>query len=414
MLKIEKLSQEQLSWIAVIVAALGYFVDVFDMWLFGNFRVASLEAMGLSPQEVTDTGIMLINWQQAGFLIGGFIWGVMGDKLGRMRVMFGSIFIYSLATFLNAFVSTIPQYAVLRFVSGLGLAGEIGAGITLVVELLPRTKRGIGTTFVCVLGVSGAVAAALAGKYLNWKTAYILGGIMGFALLGLRLLVHESGMFNKMKECEDTPKGSLLLLFGNWKRFIRYLSCVALGIPIYLVMGLLISFSPEIAGAYGIKDKVLVPDVMIYGAIGLTIGDLLAGVLSQYLQSRKRAILICLILSTVFGLLIALGVPKTIFQYKVLIAILALFSGYWACLITTAAEQFGTNIRATVTTTVPNIIRGASILLTFSFAWLKPFMGISNAVLLITCAVFTISFIALWGLDETFHRDLDYLETKKP
>ncbi len=412
MFNLKKLSSEQMAWIAVMVAALGYFVDVFDMWLFGNFRVASLQSLGLSPEEITDVGVTLLNWQQAGFLIGGFIWGIMGDKMGRMQVMFGSIFIYSLATFLNAFVTDVTQYAILRFVSGLGLAGEIGAGITLIVELLPKAKRGIGTTIVTCLGVSGAIAAAFAGKYLDWKTAYIVGGLMGFALLGLRLFVHESGMYNKVKEKSDVPRGSLLLIFGHSRRFIRYFSCVILGIPIYLCFGLMVTFSPEIVGAFGITEKFIVPDIMIYGAIGLTVGDLFAGILSQYLQSRKKAILIFLSFSTVLGLLVASGVPSTIFQYKILIGLMALFTGYWACLITTSAEQFGTNIRATVATTVPNIIRGTSILLTMSFAYLKPQMGIGNAVLLITIIVFGMCFLALFGIQETFHRDLDYVETK--
>lgn len=401
---------ERAAWIAVLVAGLGYFVDVFDMWLFGNFRVASLQSLGLTGQELTDIGIWLLNWQQAGFLVGGFIWGIMGDKRGRAEVMFGSIFIYSLATFLNAFVTNVDQYAALRFFSGLGLAGEIGAGITLISELLPKQKRGIGTTFVTALGVSGAIAAAAAGKYMDWKTAYFVGGLMGFALLLLRILVHESGLYSKIKGRSDVAKGSLALIFKSPERLLKYCICIMLGIPIYLCFGLFVSFSPEIAKSIGITESFTVPDIMLFASIGLTVGDLLAGTLSQIMQSRKKPILIFLSVATLAGLAIPLGIPQTVLHYQIICGVMALATGYWACLITVAAEQFGTNIRATVATTIPNLIRGSSILITYAFGQLHPSMGVSQAVLLITVIIFMLCFASIWQLKESFHRDLDYLE----
>ena len=401
---------ERAAWIAVLVAGLGYFVDVFDMWLFGNFRVASLQSLGLVGQELTDIGIWLLNWQQAGFLVGGFIWGIMGDKRGRAEVMFGSIFIYSLATFLNAFVTNVDQYAILRFFSGLGLAGEIGAGITLISELLPKHKRGIGTTFVTALGVSGAIAAAAAGKYMDWKTAYFVGGLMGFALLLLRILVHESGLYSKIKNRSDVAKGSLALIFKSPERILKYCICIMLGIPIYLCFGLFVSFSPEIAKSIGITESFTVPDIMLFASIGLTVGDLLAGTLSQIMQSRKKPILIFLSVATIAGLAIPLGIPQTVLQYQIICGVMALATGYWACLITVAAEQFGTNIRATVATTIPNLIRGSSIIITYAFGKLHPSMGVSQSVLLITVIIFVLCFASIWQLKESFHRDLDYLE----
>ncbi len=402
---------ETAAWLAVVVAALGYFVDVFDMWLFSNYRVASLTELGLVGEQLTLQGVRLLNYQLAGFLIGGFLWGILGDKRGRASVMFGSIFLYSTATLLNAFVTNVDQYAALRLMSGLGLAGEIGAGITLVAELLPKNKRGWGTMLVTSFGVAGAIGAALCAKLIDWKTAYIAGGLMGFALLILRVLVHESGMFGKA--CESKVKrGSLLTLFGNWRRTMRYLACIFIGIPIYVTFGLFATFSPEIAASLGITEKVSVPDVMLWASIGITVGDVLAGTLSQLFKSRKKPIYAFLIVGLLSTLLLGFGgVVTTALQYGILTGIIGTCCGFWACLITATAEQFGTNIRATATTSVPNLVRGSGIILTLGFTYFKG-MGIeaAAAATLIACLSYALSLIALLTIKETYHRDLDFME----
>ncbi len=402
---------ERLAWFAVLVAGLGYFIDVFDLWLFSNFRVASLGDLGLTPAQITDVGAYLINWQQFGLLLGGFLWGTMGDKRGRAAVMFGSILIYSVANILNAFVTSVPQYAALRFFTGLGLAGEIGAGITLISELLPTRKRGYGTTIVTSLGVSGAICAALAGKYLDWRTAYLIGGVMGLALLFLRFMVHESGMFGKMKSHEAAiRRGSLRLLFATRERTLRFLSCIALGVPIYLCYGILVTFSPEIAKAIGITEAIRVPDVMLLGSIGITVGDVAAGLLSQWMHSRKKPILIFSVASFFCALLIVAAVPKTAFAYSVIMGLMGLFCGYWACLITITAEQFGTNLRATVTTSVPNLVRGSAIILTTSFIWLKNHIDVPTSIGILTAGTYILLLAGFFCLRETFDRDLDFYE----
>ena len=402
---------ERLAWVAVWVAALGYFIDVFDLWLFSNFRVASLTSLGFSPKEVTEIGAWLINWQQGGLLLGGFIWGVMGDKRGRASVMFGSILLYSVANILNAFVTSAEQYAVLRFITGIGLAGEIGAGITLISEILPSHRRGYGTTLVTALGVSGAIFAALAGKYLDWRTAYLVGGVLGLMLLFLRFMVHESGMFAHMSNSDPSiKKGSLRLLFGSWERVARFFSCILLGVPIYLCYGILVTFSPEIAQSIGITEPLKVADVMFLGSIGLTVGDVFAGLLSQKMQSRKRPILIFAVLSAACSMFIATGVPQNALQYSIICGVMGLFCGSWACLITMSAEQFGTNLRATVTTSVPNLIRGSAIILTTSFIWLKNTYSMPISIWVLSAGIYVLLAIGMFFLKDTFHRDLNFYE----
>ncbi len=400
---------ERLAWFAVTVAALGYFVDVFDMWLFANFRVKSLTDLGLLPDEITTVGATLINCQQFGFLLGGFCWGMLGDKRGRASVMFGSIILYSVANIANAFVTSVPAYAVLRFITGFGLAGEIGAGITLIAELLPKSRRGYGTTIVTGLGVSGAIAAAYAGSHMEWRHAYFVGGVMGLMLLFLRYLVSESGMYSKMRHDDGISRGSLRLLFCDRKRVGRYLCCVLLGVPIYLCFAIFAAFSPEIALAIGV-GKVEVPQVMLYASVGITIGDVAAGVLSQALRSRRKPIAIFVGIGFLGSLYLALGFPATPQAYCNVVGVVGICSGYWACLITATAEQFGTNLRATVTTTVPNIVRASAIILTSAFVWLKPSLGVQSAVLCISVATFALTAAALLFLKESFHSDLDFYE----
>jgi MFS transporter, putative metabolite:H+ symporter len=397
-------------WLAIVVAGLGYFVDVFDLWLFANFRIASLKELGVPPEEITNTGIYLINCQQVGLLVGGFVWGIMGDKRGRISVMFGSIFLYSIANILNAYVSSVPEYALLRLLTGFGLAGEIGAGITLVSELLPKEKRGYGTTFVATLGVAGAIGAAYAGKHMEWRNAYLLGGCMGLALLLLRVAVHESGMFSQMKEQDGVKRGSLRLLFGSRDRVLRYLACILVGVPIYLVFGLVITFSPEIALSLGMGPGLSVPDAMLYGSIGITVGDLGTGLMSQWIKSRRLPIIFMLMIAFVLCTLLMFGYFTTFNAYYWTCGVLGVCIGYWACLITLSAEQFGTNLRATVTTTIPNLVRGSAILLNLAFVELKIYTTASHAVLVLTVISFVLALGAILYLKETYGRDLNFVE----
>ena len=175
-------------------------VDMYDLFLFSINRVSSLKSLHISGEQLLADGIMLLNLQMAGMLIGGIFWGIMGDKKGRLSVLFGSILIYSIANIGNGFVTTVTQYAVLRFIAGFGLAGELGAGITLVTEILPKERRGYGTTLVATVGIMGALLAYFVSHLFDWRTAYFIGGGLGLILMILRVRVFESGMFMKLKE----------------------------------------------------------------------------------------------------------------------------------------------------------------------------------------------------------------------
>jgi predicted MFS family arabinose efflux permease len=394
--------------VTVLVAGLGYFVDLFDITLFGVVRSASLRDLGLTdPAEILNKGIFIYNCQMVGMMVGGLLWGVLADKRGRLSVMFGSILLYSFANIANAFAWDVTSYAVCRFLGGVGLAGELGAAITLVAESLPKEKRGLGTTVVATLGMLGIVAAALIGQRLHWKTAYLTGGVMGLALLFARFKVSESELFSK--KTDPSRANPFLILQGG--RFFKYICCILIGVPIYFTTGILFTFAPELTAGLNVQGTVTAGNAILYGSIGLTIGDLLAGVLSQLLKSRRRAV--ALHLSAGFGLMLIYGLVTglTSTAIYVLSFLIGITVGYWAVLVTMAAEQFGTNIRATVATTVPNFVRGSAAIAATGFAYLKNHISVANAALTIGSICFGLALLSLLRIEETFHRDLDYEET---
>ncbi|HTB32036.1 MAG TPA: MFS transporter, partial [Bacteroidia bacterium] len=345
----------------VIVAALGYFVDIYDLILFNVVRKPSLETLGFKGDEILDKGILLLNWQMAGMMIGGIIWGILGDKKGRLSILFFTILLYSVANIANAYVHDINTYIALRFIAGLGLAGELGLGITLVSEVMTTKNRGYGTTIVGFVGVLGAVLAFIVADVFSWQSAYLVGGGLGLALLVLRLLVRESGMFNKIKQVE-TVRGHFLSLFTDSKRFLKYLYCIFLGLPVWYIIGLLVFFSTEFAQkVFHIQGTIVAGQAIMYHYIGASIGSLLWGVISQWLHSRKKSLMIAMSFMIVMAVAYFSSFGLSAFAFYVIIFLLGITQGYWTIFITVASEQFGTNMRATVTTTVPNFVRGSFI-----------------------------------------------------
>src|SRR5580698_4025482 len=234
----------------VIVGALGYFVDVYDLILFSIVRGASLRGLGVPPDQILAKGVLLLNWQMGGMLVGGIFFGMLGDRFGRIALLFGSILLYSIANIANGFVHSIEAYAIWRFIAGFGLAGELGGGITLVTEILPKELRGYGTTIISTVGVFGAVIGGLIAQKVNWHTAYFIGGGLGLVLLVLRLSVAESGMFQQLRTGQThVARGNFLMLFTNAKRLMKYLRCIFIGLPLWYIVGILIAFSPEISRA---------------------------------------------------------------------------------------------------------------------------------------------------------------------
>lgn len=408
-------SQQKGVTLLVIVAALGYFVDVFDLLLFGMVRVSSLRSLGVDDTMLEKIGFHLDNWQTGGMVLGGIFWGILGDKKGRLSVLFGSIVTYSIANTLNAYVHTIPQYEALRFVAGFGLAGELGAGITLVNESLNKEKRGLATAFVAGFGVLGAVFGCLIVLWLkDWRTCYLIGGIMGFALLILRISVYESGMYLSVKE-KTHSLGDFSILFRDRKKLIKYISIIVLAIPIWYVVQLYAKYAPELADALGLhyaeKKEVAVYAIMaVY--LGLTIGDVSCGFLSNYLKSRKKAIIIYIMLLVTFIALFWVIGKLNMTMFYTMIFLLGIGIGYWAVFMSTAAESFGINIRSTVTNTAPNFVRGSIILINLLYATLKTSFDFSpmSANLMVGVICIGIAILAWTQLEETFNKDLDYVE----
>ena len=393
----------------IIVTALGYFVDIYDLILFSIVRVQSLTSLGVAADQLMNVGVYLINAQMIGMLIGGVIWGIMGDKRGRLTVLFGSILVYSLANIANAYVQDIQTYAIIRFIAGVGLAGELGAGITLVSESMSKEKRGYGTMIVASIGLMGAVFAAFITDHFEWRTAYLIGGVLGFLLLLMRVSVTESTMFKSAKK-EAHQLADFKLLFNNRSRFLNYLNCILIGLPVWFVVGILITFSPEIAKEIGITEPISVGKGILYCYLGTAIGDIASGVLSQMLKSRKKVVflfLIMILLSSTWFLYSGLSNAAALYQIAF---VLGFSAGYWALFVTIASEQFGTNIRSTVTTTVPNFVRAAVVPLTLGFAFAKQSMGAINAAYLVGLISIGIALFAIFQIKETFGKDLDYIE----
>ena len=396
--------------IAVLVAALGYFVDIYDLLLFGIVRIQSLEELGLSAESVKTEGEFIISVQMIGLLLGGIIWGIMGDKKGRLSVLFGSIILYSIANIVNGFVQTTNQYALVRFVAGIGLAGELGAGITLVSEISSKEKRGLSTSLVAGIGLLGAVAAYFISQYFHWRTCYFIGGGLGFCLLILRISVMESGMFNKVKDMQHVVKGKMLMFFNDATRFRKYIVAILIGLPTWYVIGILVTFSNNFAKEFNITEPISPGKATMFAYAAISIGDILVGFVSHWLKSRKKALFIFYALT-----IIAIGFYFTqdggsAARMYAICAALGFGTGFWAIFVTMAAEQFGTNLRATAATTVPNMVRGALPLMLLFFNWLQYYMSYAQAGLLTGIVVMLISIIAAWFSEETFGKDLNYIE----
>jgi MFS family permease len=401
----------------VFVAALGYFVDVYDLLLFTIVRQTSVMSIGSTAETIIIDSAHIINWQMSGLLIGGILWGVLGDKKGRLKVLFGSILLYSVANILTSFVQNVDQYAYCRFIGGIGLAGELGAGITLVSEMLPKHKRGIGTSMVAGIGLFGAVFAYFTFKYTNdWRLCYQIGGVLGFFLLILRVKVAESFMFESVK-LSKLDKGNFFMFFQNKKRFVKYITAILIGLPTWFVIGVLINYSNKFASSlYGINLIDSGRSIML-AYIGIASGDLLIGYVSQYFKSRKKALMLFYILSIIGMILFFSPFNNNDSRMYLICAFLGFSTGYWAIFNQMAAEQFGTNLRATAATTIPNMVRGALPLINFLFLdILQKKLGwdIVQSGMFTGAIVMVITLIAYFFTEETYHKDLDYMEHDNP
>jgi putative MFS transporter len=395
--------------LAVIVAALGYFVDIYDLLLFSIIRIPSLQSLGLDTAAISKEGLRIINIQMLGLLVGGIFWGILGDKKGRLNVLYASIILYSLGNIANGFVHTVNQYAAVRFITGFGLAGELGAGITLVSELLSKEKRGIGTSLVAGIGLTGAVFAFFIKEHFEWRTCYFIGGGLGFILLFLRVGVLESGMFKSIQQ-SSVSRGNFLMLFSNGKRIKKYLTAIFIGLPTWYVIGILITFSKEFGVKMNIQGVVDPGKAVMFAYAGISIGDVAIGFISQWIKSRKNAVYLFYGLSIV-GILWFFNLQgQPVSTLYAAAALLGFATGFWAIFVTMAAEQFGTNIRATVATTVPNMVRGSLNLVSWLFVSMQASQGYLKSGWITGIVVMVIGIISLMFTEETFGKELNYIE----
>ncbi len=395
----------------ILVASLGYFVDIYDLLLFGIIRIPSLKSLGLSGDELMLNGETILKWQMFGLLIGGIVWGVMGDKKGRLSVLFGSILLYSLANIANGFVQTVDQYKWVRFIAGIGLAGELGAGITLVAEMVSKEKRGIATSIVAGIGLSGAVFAFFIKQNFEWRICYFIGGGMGFLLLLLRLSVYESGIFETVK-ATDIQRGNFFLLFTKKERFKRYMNNILIGLPTWLIIGVLVTFSNEFGKQMGITEAIDPGKSIMFAYVMISIGDLSVGFISNWLKSRKKALYLFFGITIFFIILYFTALWNgTATGMYIVCGGLGLGTGYWAIFVTMGAEEFGTNLRATAATTIPNMVRGLlAVFILPLFEFLRHYFSYLNAGLITSVIIMLIGIIALVNIKETFGKELDFVE----
>lgn len=395
--------------IAVLAAGLGFFIDAFDLFLFNVYRIPSLKDLGVQGDDLTKVGEHLLSIQMWGMMAGGILTGVLADKKGRVAALFGSILLYSVANIANGFVHDVDSYAIIRFFAGMGLAGELGAGITLVGESMPPEKRGYGTILVATLGALGAVTAGLAGDFLPWRQAFISAGGAGFLLLLFRMKSMETGLYIESKK-STTPKGSLIQLFRSPKRAVKYLSCILMGVPIWYSVGLLITLTPELAKWHQLEGVKLSTCFILF-QVGIASGDLSSGILSQLFHSRKKVLLgymLIAILATIahFWLLYHNG------NIAITSFLMGLGCGYLSVFVTATSEHFGTNLRVTVTATVTNFMRGAVVVLIPLHQWLeKTFqLTLTNGLLITGLLVWILALLATALLPDTYGKNLHFEE----
>ncbi len=397
----------------VIVAALGYFVDIYDLLLFAIIRVESLQSLGLTPEQIKIDGEAILQWQMIGLLLGGIIAGIIADKKGRLSVLFGSILFYSLANIANGMVSNVEQYKIIRFLAGLGLAGELGVGITLVSELISKEKRGIATSMVAGIGLTGAVVAFIMKNNFDWRTCYYIGGGLGLLLLLLRVSVFESGMFKEVKK-QKVQLGNFFMLFTKGERFKRYLTSILIGLPTWFVIGVLVAFSNDFGKAMGIQEKIDPGKSIMYAYVAISIGDILSGFISQWLKSRKKALFLFYFITTIFMVLFfTVQWNGSAAKMYWICAGMGFGTGFWAIFITMGAEQFGTNLRATAATTIPNMVRGMlAIFILPLFQWLRGIEGVGyvNGGIYTAIIIMVITIVAAVMTKETFNKDLNFVE----
>ncbi len=401
--------QQSIVLLSIILVSLGYFVDIYDLLLFTIVKEQSLRDIGVPQNNLLKEGQFLLQLQMLGTLFGGIFWGIMGDKRGRLWVLFVSIIIYSFATFANGFVSQIWHYQLLRFLAGVGLAGELGVGVALICEIMSKKNRGFGTLIVATVGFWGAIAAYLVNQEHGWRTSYFIGGALGLGLVILRVAVMESAMFEETLLSKKVKMGSFLMLFEDQQKSSKYLKCILIGVPTWFVIGILVNLAPQFTQQFGMKNAPQDAGLaIVFCYAGMSIGNFLCGILSEFLKSRRKALIIFHIFLTLAVLfyLNSGNMSLPLFYFKIFL--MGIGIGFWIVFVSVAAEQFGTNIRATVTVTATNFVRAAL----WIFTWATFSLGsnlLKNAFYVAIISLL-IAIVSAYLLPETYDKSLDYVD----
>lgn len=392
----------------VVIASLGYFVDVYDMFVFNVVRTSSLSDLKLSGAELTHAGLDISNCQWIGLLLGAYFWGVLGDRIGRKKALLSSVIIYSVGSLLSSGVTDVPTYMFARFITGLGLAGEMGSGIALITERLHFTKRAYGILIFLVFSFCGVLAAAFAGTLLPWRTNYLIGAAGGAVLLLCRFGLPESSMYQSMKN-KNLVRGGLRIIFRRKDLRRKYFSGIALLLPGVFVPQIIWTLSPELSKARGLTEPIAAPMVLGLGFSTVILVDIVATSISEKYKSRKLASIVFLLLGLPAFAAYLLWDVRSTTEFYFINCLLAVTFGLWLVNSTWLAENFGTNVRATVATTIPNFTRALTVPMNLAFASLR-FMGLLPDIACMGVVVFALAFIGWLGLPETWGRDVDFNE----
>lgn len=393
--------------LTVLVVALGYYVDAYDLLVMSAVRKPSLLSLGVPESETLNIGLSLLNYQLVGLMIGGVMWGVIADKYGRKKALFGSILIYSFANIANGYINSVNMYYWLRIIAGFGLAGELGVGISLITENVAKERRTISTAIVSFFGMLGASTGGWFGSIFEWQNCFLIGGFAGLLLLLLRLKVEESVMFNEIKD-KNVSKGNIWMIIKNPKTLLTYFFCTLAGAASILFIGVFIQSTPELGKLFNLNITAGIALIWYY--LGASVSEIIAGLLSKLLKERKAPIYIFYAISLLAITNFCVNVPNSPYFFYLNCLFLGFGLGWWSQLITLSAELFGINVRATAATSIPTFARAWNIPFSNIFKQNIPNLGIVNSAFGIGVIVVSLAIISITMVKETFENDANFIE----
>jgi MFS transporter, putative metabolite:H+ symporter len=392
-----------MNFSSLFLIGCGYFIDIFDLVLFSTLRISSFEELKIT--DPTYWTVVFFNLQMTGILVGGIFWGKMADIKGRSWSFMGTILVFSIANIINGLTSSLTVYGICRFIAGFGLAGEMGSGIALICEKVPDEKRSLYLGFVSSLGCIGAVLSGWLGDIVYWRYLFIGSGFAGILLTLLRKNLLEPDLFRKTATL-NIPRGQWKTLFQSPPDLIRFILLIFLGIPMWYIIGILWSFSTEMTSTIGLNIFTS-GQAILWGYVGVWMGDMLMPFVSQFLKSRIFTIQICLIMMLLGVIYLFQFQPHSLLSFQLTHIFLGFTIGYWAVYATLCGESFGTNIRALTSTSLPSLIRFSSIPMMIIYQYGRDENEL-NIALGMGLTVLCISMITTYFIKDTFQKDIDF------